>query len=241
MNKIKQYKYIFTALILLILMFIAWGNQSTAFLFFLGVISTIIATFFFIYMFVNISRKANIMQTIGSWMIVSFVAIMSFIVGTAGAIVGDDKQETTGKRSAENVALHSIDDKVKHGDIEFEIQKVYYTNKIGVTSYVNKEAEGKFLVAKVKIKNVGNKRANLLGNTRAVYDDQNRKHESESFDETYFHKDPSQQDIWNELNPGVEREGHIVFDVPKDANIQKIALAGKMTGKAAEWDLKDKI
>jgi hypothetical protein len=248
MQKLKNNKYWLTSIALAIIFIVNWGAQKVGSLMLWGVISSIVVTIFFVLIFVNISKKQKVAQTVGSWMIVSIAAVGSFIIGSIGGVVNaiDDSDK---KHDSNNFHVSAFEDTAKTKNFEITPISISRQKTIG-SGYLKSTAEGEYVIFKVKVKNISGKSQNMVGADRVLYDQDSNKHESGSFDE-YLYKDNRSRDniipeksLTDELNPGMERVGYIVFDVPAGLSYSKVAISDDMwkndNEHTAVFDLKNR-
>lgn len=153
-----------------------------------------------------------------------FWVIAVFIVAGAIASNGgnddskDSKSTAASSTKAESKKEYKIGDTVKVGDMQYKVEKTSTTKKVGPTD-LQDTANGIFFVIDLKIKNNGNESVTVdssffnlkLGSKTYKADadasmDANQK-EDGSIDNSFFLQD---------LNPGSEMSGKVVFDIPED-------------------------
>ena len=122
------------------------------------------------------------------------------------------------KKEAASKKKYKIGDTVKVGDMQYKVTKTSTAKKIG-PSALQQTANGTFLVIDLNVKNNGNEAVTVdssffnlkLGSKTYKADadasmSANQK-EDGSIDNSFFMQD---------LNPGSEMSGRVVFDVPED-------------------------
>ena len=159
------------------------------------------------------------------WFWVIVVIIVAGAIGSNGG--GDDSakdskdsKSTTASspKKAASKKEYKIGDTVKVGDMQYKVTKTSTAKKVG-PSALQETANGTFLVIDLNVKNNGNEAVTVdssffnlkLGSKTYKADadasmSANQK-EDGSIDNSFFMQD---------LNPGSEMSGRVVFDVPED-------------------------
>jgi hypothetical protein len=112
-------------------------------------------------------------------------------------------------------------------DVEIEVLECETTKIIGDNTYSKKESDGIFKVIKLKLTNNQKDAITIDSNSFKLIDDKNREFsystEGNSAKEKSFFLD--------KVNPGLSKEGFVVFDVPENATGLYLSATGGMTGK----------
>lgn len=123
---------------------------------------------------------------------------------------------------------------VRDGKFEFTVLKV----KPGVASignqYLNKKAQGQYVLVTIKVTNIGDKAQMFAGTNQKLYDAQGRKFDADDSAAMYLGDTNS---FLNDINPGNGVTGIVAYDVPKGVNLAKIELHDSMFSGGVEVTL----
>jgi hypothetical protein len=139
--------------------------------------------------------------------IVVIIAIIAVVMG--GGDTDSNKDETKNAK---------IGEKVKVDDLEYTVNSVQTANSVG-NQYVSSNADGKYIVADVTVKNNGDESITIDTELFKILngDATNGADSSASTDANTSASDPSDIGFFLEkLNPGNEKTGKVVFDVSEE-------------------------
>lgn len=139
--------------------------------------------------------------------IVVIIAIIAVVMG--GGDTDSSKDETKNAK---------IGEKVKVDDLEYIVNSVQTANSVG-NQYVSSNADGKYIVADVTVKNNGDESITIDTELFKILngDATNGADSSASTDANTSASDPSDIGFFLEkLNPGNEKTGKVVFDVSEE-------------------------
>lgn len=115
-----------------------------------------------------------------------------------------------------------IGDPVRDGKFEFTVKSMKCgVSKVG-TDMLGKKAQGQFCLITVNVKNIGKEPQALVDSAQKAYAADGTEYSTDSSAAIYANKD--QNTVFNELNPGNQITGVLVFDIPKDAKLAKLEL-----------------
>jgi len=118
--------------------------------------------------------------------------------------------------------LAGLNTPVRDGKFEFTVTKV----KCGVESVgpegFGETAQGQFCLISVTVKNIGDEAQTLFDSNQVVFDKDEKKYEADTAAALYANKDSSV--FIEEINPGNEISGILVFDMPKNVKPAVIEL-----------------
>lgn len=137
--------------------------------------------------------------------------------GTADAAAPDDAAAAP---AAEPPAA-GIGTTVADGSFEFTVTQVEAGVPSVGTAPVSKQAQGTFVLVHVHVRNVGNDAQYFDGSSQTLVDTQGRRHSADSGAAVYLGDTGS---FLNQINPGNEVDGIVVFDVPADAQPASMEL-----------------
>lgn len=148
--------------------------------------------------------------------IIIVIAIISAVMGGGDSGSSkDEKQE------------YAIGEKVKVDDLEYTVNSIETANSVG-NQYVSSNADGKYIVADVTVKNNGDESITIDTELFKILngDATNGADSSASTDANTSASDPSDIGFFLEqLNPSSEKTGKVVFDVSeKTAQSDKLKM-----------------
>ncbi|RKF25531.1 DUF4352 domain-containing protein [Micromonospora globbae] len=129
-----------------------------------------------------------------------------------GGAKGDEKAAKTAK----------IGQAARDGKFEFTVK----SSKCGVakvgSDLIGDKAQGQFCLITVNVKNIGKEPQTLVDSSQKAYAADGTEYSTDSEAAIYANKD--QQTLFNEINPGNQVTGVLVFDIPKKAKLAKLEL-----------------
>lgn len=132
---------------------------------------------------------------------------------------GDNKagsDEKPGKKSAK------IGDAVRDGKFEFTVT----TSKCGVAkvgdSTLGAQAQGQYCLITVTVKNIGKESQLFSDSSQKAFTADGKQFSTDTNAAIYANKNA--ETFLNEINPGNQVTGVLVFDVPKNAKLTKLEL-----------------
>lgn len=166
-----------------------------------------------------------------------FVALIVLVVVIAVAASGGGGEGTKkadaqgGAASPDRVVdAAGIGDPVKDGKFTFTVLSTSVRTRVG-DEFVNKKAQGKFLVVRVKVKNHGDEPQALTDTAQELYGPGGKKYEADS--EAAIYANEHDEVLYNDINPGNVVKGNLLFDVPKSFKAVKIVLHDSVFSEGA--------
>jgi hypothetical protein len=126
-----------------------------------------------------------------------------------------------------------IGDTVKDGKFSFKVTKLENRTQVG-SDFLNKKAQGKFLLVHVTVKNIGDEAQSFFGNNQKLLDSKGRKYEADAEAAIYLADSKS---LYEEINPGNSVKGRVLFDVPKQVKVATIMLHDSAFSDGVKVDL----
>jgi hypothetical protein len=115
-----------------------------------------------------------------------------------------------------------LGDPVRDGKFEFTVTKLDCSkSKVG-SEYLNKKAQGKFCQVSLTIKNIGDEAQTFDGSSQKAMDAKGTEFSNDGSAEMYANQDNST--FLNEINPGNQAKGKLLFDVPKSTTLTDLEL-----------------
>jgi Domain of unknown function (DUF4352) len=121
---------------------------------------------------------------------------------------------------AEKVA--KIGQPARDGKFEFTVKQVKCgVAKVG-SDFLNDKAQGQFCLITVTVKNIGKEAQLLDGSSQKGYTADGKEYSTDS--EAGLYANQEQSTFFNEINPGNQVTGVLVFDIPKNVKLTKLEL-----------------
>jgi hypothetical protein len=115
---------------------------------------------------------------------------------------------------------YELNEKIKSGDFEWVFTKIEKKSKIGST-YFSEKADGVFIILYTTVENTGKSAQYLDSSFVKLFDEEDREFSSKG---VYTDNAIS----FDKINPGIKKEGIIVFDVPTDIKIKEIRVSSNL-------------
>ncbi|SCG76591.1 DUF4352 domain-containing protein [Micromonospora coxensis] len=132
--------------------------------------------------------------------------------GGDGAAKGDDKAAKTAK----------IGQPARDGKFEFTVK----STKCGVAkvgdSVLGEKAQGQFCLVTINVKNIGKESQMFDGSSQKAYAADGTEYSADGGAAIYANKNA--ETFLNEINPGNQVTGVVVFDIPKNVKLAKLEL-----------------
>jgi hypothetical protein len=132
--------------------------------------------------------------------------------------VDTEGADTEGANTEESAGLNQP---VRDGKFEFTVRSVQCGQTRVGNQFLNKEAQGQFCLVALQVKNVGDEPQTLFGDNMKLFDAEGREFSPDT--EAAIYNEDSQTFI-EEINPGNQIDGQLVFDVPTDAQPARLEL-----------------
>lgn len=155
--------------------------------------------------------------------VAALIASGVFALGCAGGV--EVESSSKGAESTEVAAAGKTNRKLnqaaRDGKFEFTVTKVACGKTEIGEDFLAEKAQGMFCLVTLTVKNIGDKPQTMFSENQAAY-----------AGETMYSADSSaalalkgNSDVWmNEVNPGNQVTGTIVFDVPKGTTLTRFEL-----------------
>lgn len=129
----------------------------------------------------------------------------------AGSAKGDDKPKTA-----------TIGQPARDGKFEFTVK----STKCGVakvgTDLLGAKAQGQFCLVTINVKNIGKEAQMFDGSSQKAYAADGTEYSADSGAAIYANKNA--ETFLNDINPGNQVTGVVVFDIPKNVKLTKLEL-----------------
>jgi len=184
------------------------------------------------------------MKKILKWGGIIFVILI--VVGViAGAGKSNNSSSNTnnaantasGNNQTEAKTVAKLNEQVTDSDLVFTATAVDTATTLG-NQYTKKDAQGMFQIITLKIDNKGKETKTVDSSMISLTDSQGRKFDRSIEGQTAKGLSQGKVDLFlQQVQPGLNVTGDIVFDVPKDATGLKLLVKGSYFGKGQEIDL----
>ncbi|MGW1060612.1 DUF4352 domain-containing protein [Micromonospora rubida] len=135
---------------------------------------------------------------------------------TGSAEAGGDKGGDTPAKTAK------VGQPARDGKFEFTVKSAKCgVAKVG-SDLLGEQAQGQFCLVTVNIKNIGKEAQMFDGSSQKAYAADGTQYSSDSAAALYANKNA--ETFLNEINPGNQVSGVVVFDVPKKVKLTKLEL-----------------
>ncbi|MFJ2085616.1 DUF4352 domain-containing protein [Micromonospora chokoriensis] len=129
----------------------------------------------------------------------------------AGGAKGDDKPKTA-----------RVGEPARDGKFEFTVK----SSKCGVAKVgsapLEQKAQGQFCLVTVNVKNIGKEAQMFDGSSQKAYAADGTEYSADSGAAIYANKNA--ETFLNDINPGNQVTGVVVFDIPKNVKLTKLEL-----------------
>ncbi|MFB4317797.1 DUF4352 domain-containing protein [Actinomadura sp. 21ATH] len=141
----------------------------------------------------------------------------------AVAISGGDDTRTTspgggGQQDAQTSG--AIGTPVRDGRFEFTVTRTSTREQVG-DQYLSKQSQGQFVLVHVTVKNVGDQAQSFSGSDQKLFDSAGNQYSADDEAAAYLQDSTS---LYEQINPGNQVQGVVLFDVPQDTTPASIEL-----------------
>ncbi|MFE9749320.1 DUF4352 domain-containing protein [Saccharothrix saharensis] len=110
---------------------------------------------------------------------------------------------------------------VRDGKFEFTVQGAEKRARVGTGDFLTRAAQGEFLLVRMTVKNIGDQPQSFFGENQKAFDASGRQYSADSAAAVYL---ADAKSLYEEINPGNQVAGVVVFDVPAGTGIVKVEL-----------------
>ena len=164
------------------------------------------------------------------------IAVISSASGSGGSKsdTNDSKADPVASESPKEETGPAIGTSASDGKFTFVIWKVKCGVKTVGTGFTKSTAQGRYCLVDMSVKNTGDEAQTIFSDNMKLIDDQGREFETDSGAMMFS----DNQDLWlNELNPGIQVDGQLIFDLPADAKPVTAELHDSAFSGGVEIDL----
>ncbi|KNX38556.1 DUF4352 domain-containing protein [Luteipulveratus halotolerans] len=153
--------------------------------------------------------------------------------GTSSAAAKKDSKPAAKKEEKKGAGIGSP---VRDGKFEFTVTKVQSGRKSVGGEFLNEKAQGQFVLVTVKVRNTGDETRALSDMNQKVFDANGKSYEANSMAGAVISND--NKVMYEDINPGNQVTGVLVFDMPVGATPAKIELHDSMFSGGVTVDLR---
>jgi hypothetical protein len=157
------------------------------------------------------------------WLILGLTAMLLSCCCVATAIValtwGEDIYREIRDRTDRSVGLNQP---ARDGDLEFRVHQVECGYDSVGDPFVNQHALGQFCVAELTVRNLGSAPAPFRDGLQRAYGPGGEAYGADSTASMLANAD--QPGALDEIGPGTDRAGAVVYDIPRDSRIVRLRL-----------------
>ena len=162
--------------------------------------------------------------------IICFFGVL-FIAGIIGEIISKNTPksgEISGEREnkTETQTNFNVGEKITISNIEYTVTEAFSLPAIG-SEYVNKVADGIFVILSITVKNNKNGEIFLTSNDFKLKDSQGRRYNADISAGIYLSTMGFNAFMFKKLGAGLETSGEVVFDVPEDDKGLVLEISGE--------------
>lgn len=151
-------------------------------------------------------------------------------ISLEGDVITEDMDQNEPAAKEDEPKSAAIGDSVRDGKFEFTVLSV----KTGVKSigaeFMREKPQGQFVLVKVKVENIGDEAQYLSASDQYLFDAAGRKHSAD--DDVWLVMDDNP--LLEQINPGNEVTGTVVFDIPVKAKPERLELHDSMFSGGVE-------
>jgi uncharacterized membrane protein YgcG len=131
--------------------------------------------------------------------------------------------------SAGSVAVGRAGQPVRDGKLELVVQRFSCGRATVGRAPLTRRARGQFCLAALRVRNIGRQPWRLPASSQYLYDTAGRQHRADLPARLVL---PGES-LWDEINPGLQVSGTLVFDVPTDARPARLVLHDSLLSHGA--------
>lgn len=147
------------------------------------------------------------------------VAAILIACGSGG---GDDTTNANTGDGDKPAATAKLNQPAKDGKFQFTVTKMDCSKTSIGKSPLSQKAQGKFCLASVTVKNIGNEAQLFDSSSQKALDAQGTTYDADGGAAVYL--PDAGEAFLNNINPGNQVKGTLVFDVPKDVKVTTLEL-----------------
>lgn len=163
-----------------------------------------------------------ILSIVAGLVFISLIIAAGSTSTTTTTVTTTQPPETNSQQTTNtNTAIAGLGTPVRDGKFEFTVTNVDCNKTQIGDQYINKQAQGKFCILSISVKNIGDVPQTLNSSDQKVFNDKGQEYTNDSSAEIYLDNNDV---LYKDINPGNTVNGKFVFDVPTEAVLVKAEL-----------------
>ncbi|HEX6970397.1 MAG TPA: DUF4352 domain-containing protein [Micromonosporaceae bacterium] len=158
-------------------------------------------------------------------MVIAGLAIMgAFVLGCGAGTDDSAGGSVSGNSNAggDDQKAAKIGEPARDGKFEFTVSKIKCgVAKVG-SDFLEEKAQGQYCLVTVNVKNIGKEAQYFSDSDQKAYSSDGTEYSTDSAAGLVANKDADT--IFNQINPGNQVTGILVYDIPKDVTLTKLEL-----------------
>ncbi|MEV6349002.1 DUF4352 domain-containing protein [Actinoplanes sp. NPDC051851] len=148
--------------------------------------------------------------------------VAMLVLGGTAAVVGGAASEMDANQNGENAVAGEMGKASKDGKFEFTVTDLHCgVDKVG-DRYAGATAQGEFCLVNVGVKNVATTAETWDSSSQKAYDAAGVQYSADGGAEIYVNEQG--QTFLENINPGNQVKGTLVFDVPRGTKLTSVVL-----------------
>lgn len=177
------------------------------------------------------------MKKLLKWVGIGFIILIVIGVFAGGDKSGTNTSSGDTSKQDETKPVAKIGETVQDGDLAFTVIDVTTASTLG-NQFTKKDAQGLFYVISLKVDNKGKETKTIDSSMITLTDSQGRTFDRSIDGQTAKGMAQGSVDLFlQQVQPGLNVTGDIVFDIPQDATGLKLLAKGGFLGTGQEIDL----
>ncbi len=165
-------------------------------------------------------------RTSVGWIVAAVIAVVVLLfccgLGTLAVVVSDSDSETDSSVDTTSGGSVGTNEAARDGKFEFTIEKVECGKDRVGDQYLNETAQGQFCFATIKVKNIAKEARTFDASNQRAFNAAGAEYQANG--SASFYANENRETFLNDINPGNDVTGIVVFDIPSDQKLSKIEL-----------------
>lgn len=172
---------------------------------------------------------SNFKKNVSSVIILVFFAILAF----GSSDNKNDPSNNTSPKTQENISentnsknkIFKIGEVIQVGNFFYGVKQILFKKTLG-NEYMQKTADGIFLIVQLYVKNISKESRTLDSSMFAIYDSNNAKYDYSIEGSTYLQMSNLNSIFLKQCQPNIDTFGYLIFEVPNNTDIYKLKVSG---------------
>ena len=164
--------------------------------------------------------------------ILGCIGLFTLVLGGTAKVANELDQNTKGQ----NAAAGAMGKAATDGKFQFTVNTMKGGTKQVGSELLTAKAQGQFCLINVTVKNIGESAEIFDGSSQKAYDAKNTEYSQDSTASIYVNE--QNQTFLQQINPGNQVKGTLVFDVPAGTKLTSIVMHESMFSAGVKVPLK---